>query len=131
MSFSNQIKKALIIAEFSQTELSKKTGLSKSSISQFVSGKNIPSKESLEKIANALECSSECLCMEADENVDTRNVSIANAAKRLDKSEQFIRVGLQTQRLPFGVAVKMPGGKWSYHVSPKLLNEYIGKEDGE
>lgn len=43
---------------------------------------------------------------------------------RLGKSEQFIRVGLQTQRLPFGTAVFMK--RWSYHISPKKLAEYVG-----
>ncbi|MCC2249113.1 hypothetical protein JUJ52_03955 [Virgibacillus sp. AGTR] len=55
-------------------------------------------------------------------------VSVQDAAKKLGKSEQFIRIGLQQNILPIGVAVKM-SSKWTYHISPKLLNEYIGGEN--
>lgn len=55
-------------------------------------------------------------------------LSVKEAAKKLGKSEQFIRIGLQQNILPIGVAVKM-SSKWTYHISPKLLNEYIGGEN--
>lgn len=52
-------------------------------------------------------------------------LSIAEAAKALGKSEQFIRIGLQTGRLPFGSAVKM-SSRWTYHISPELFKQYAG-----
>lgn len=63
--------------------------------------------------------------------LEKRNsISIKETAKILEKSESFIRVGLQQERLPFGVAVKM-SSIWDYHISPKLLKEYIGEfEEG-
>jgi len=54
------------------------------------------------------------------------NVKVADAAKILGKSEQFVRIGLQRNVLPIGTAVKM-SSKWTYHISPKLLQEYVGK----
>lgn len=59
--------------------------------------------------------------------MDNPNVSIKEAARMLRKSEQFIRVGLQQGILPFGYAVKINGSKYTYHISRKKLNEYIGK----
>lgn len=59
--------------------------------------------------------------------MDNPNVSIKEAARMLRKSEQFIRVGLQQGILPFGHAVKINGSKYTYHISRKKLNEYIGK----
>lgn len=53
------------------------------------------------------------------------NISVKEAAKILGKSQQFIRIGLQREILPFGTAVKM-SSRWTYHISPKLLREYIG-----
>lgn len=53
------------------------------------------------------------------------NISVKEAAEILGKSQQFVRIGLQRQLLPFGTAVKM-STKWTYHISPKLLKEYIG-----
>lgn len=58
------------------------------------------------------------------DTIQAQIVSVAEAAKILGKSEQFVRIGLQRQILPFGVAVQM-SSKWSYHISPKLLKEYV------
>lgn len=54
-------------------------------------------------------------------------MKVAEAAKLLQKSEQFVRIGLQRGILPFGYAVKM-SSKWTYHISAAKLNEYLGKE---
>ena len=55
------------------------------------------------------------------------NVSVAEAARILGKSEQFVRIGLQRNILPIGTAVQM-SSKWTYHISPKLLQDYVGGE---
>lgn len=56
-----------------------------------------------------------------------KNISVKEAAEILGVSEQFIRIGLQREKLPIGTAVKM-SSRWTYHISPKLLKEYIGEE---
>lgn len=62
-------------------------------------------------------------------NTETnKNIKVSEAAKILGKSEQFVRIGLQRNILPIGTAVKM-SSKWTYHISPKLLKEYIGEVD--
>lgn len=53
-------------------------------------------------------------------------VNVREAAKILNVSQQFIRIGLQQQRLPIGTAVKM-SSRWTYHISEKMLYEYIEK----
>lgn len=53
-------------------------------------------------------------------------MKVKEAAKRLNKSEQFIRIGLQHGRLPFGTAVKV-SNRWNYHISEKLFDEYVGR----
>ena len=55
-----------------------------------------------------------------------KRVSTALAARIIDKSEDFIRWGLQQGRLPFGTAVQTAPKRWSSHVSPKLLSDYTG-----
>lgn len=57
----------------------------------------------------------------------SKNISVKEAANILGKSQQFVRIGLQLGKLPIGTAVKM-SSKWTYHISPKLLKEYVGKE---
>lgn len=60
----------------------------------------------------------------------TQKITVAEAAKRMGKSEQFVRVCIQRGLLPIGIAVKTSksGKNFNYYISPKLLDEYIGKE---
>lgn len=53
-------------------------------------------------------------------------MKVAECAKILGKSEQFVRIGLQRGILPFGYAVKM-SSKWTYHISESKVYEYLGK----
>jgi len=132
MSFSEQLKKAMLERNTTQTDLAFMTGLGKSSISQYVSGKNEPNEIRKEKIAEALDCSvallngtTSCPDMTIDPK-GLKNVPVDQAAKMLGKSRQFVRVSLQRGIAPFGFAVKLSGERFSYHISPKKLAEYIG-----
>ncbi len=56
-----------------------------------------------------------------------RNVPINEIAKAMNKSLEFIRVGLQQGYLTFGVAFIMPGNSsYSYYCSDKRVWEEIG-----
>lgn len=54
-------------------------------------------------------------------------LKVSECARLLDKSEQFVRIGLQRGILPFGFAVKM-SSKWTYHISAIKVYEYLGLE---
>lgn len=131
MTFAQRLKQAMDERNMNQSELSALTGIGKSSVSQYLSGKNEPTDKRLEEIADALECSVAFLngltpCSDPTDDLNgLKNVPVKVAAERLGKSEQYIRVGLQRNRLPFGTAVKL-SSRFSYHISPKLLDEYIG-----
>ena len=125
MSFA----RAMAERNISQSELSAITGISKSGISQYLSGKYEPKERIIEKLADVLECSTAYLVCEDDTNLDTfgmRNITIEQAAKMLGKSKQFVRMALQRGVAPFGFAVKM-SSKYTYHISPKKLAEYMNK----
>lgn len=64
------------------------------------------------------------------EEMDSRTISVKDASKLMGKSEQFIRVGLRNNRLPFGVAVQL-SSQWTYYISPKLFYDYIGYQPSE
>ncbi len=50
------------------------------------------------------------------------NVPPDIAAQYLGTSPQYIRIGLQRGRLPFGTSVDIGGkGKYTYQISPKAL----------
>lgn len=52
-------------------------------------------------------------------------MSVKECAELLGKSEQWVRVGLQRGRLPFGYAVKL-SSRWSYHISKHQVHQYLG-----
>lgn len=53
-------------------------------------------------------------------------MKVKECAQLLNKSEQFVRIGLQRGILPFGVAIKM-SSKWCYHISKAKVYEYLGE----
>lgn len=127
MSFASQLKHIMIDKGISQAELAIRIGKGKSSVSQYLSGKNIPKEDVQIKIAEVLGCTVELLNTEqhqADSD-EPKNISVSECAKMLGKSEQFVRVALQTGAAPFGFAVKNKS-VYSYHISPQKLKEYIG-----
>lgn len=54
-----------------------------------------------------------------------QKMKVVECAKLLNKSPQFIRIGLQKGILPFGYAIKM-SSVWSYHISEAKVYEYLG-----
>lgn len=57
----------------------------------------------------------------------TQRVTVAEAAKRMGKSTLFVREAMKRGLLPIGTAMQMPGStKWSFHISPVKLDEYLG-----
>lgn len=55
-------------------------------------------------------------------------ISIAQAAKEMGKSQQFVRIGLRRGILPFGVAVQM-STRWTYYINPNEFNKYMKGND--
>lgn len=52
------------------------------------------------------------------------NVPVSVAAAYLGKTVVSLQCALKSQRCPFGYAVLMDGGKWSYSISPGMLTAY-------
>jgi transcriptional regulator with XRE-family HTH domain len=130
--FNQNLKRAMDERNISQSELSALTGLSKSGISQYLSGKSNPNDKAKRKLADALEVSIAYLDGKTpisdatDDPNGIRNIPVEQAARLMGKSKQFLRVSLQLGRCPFGWAEKLTGDKFSYYISPKKFYEYVG-----
>lgn len=57
---------------------------------------------------------------------DTEKITVREAAKRLHKSEQFIRIGMQRGILPIGYAMQISTKRWTYYISPVKIQELTG-----
>lgn len=128
-NFAERLNQAMVERQMSQKELAAAIGKGKSSVSQYLSGRSVPRPDVQKQIADFLDCTVDWLNSEVPASDHTekglKNISVEQCAKLLGKSEQFIRVALQTGTAPFGFAVKNKT-VYSYHISPKKLNEYIG-----
>ena len=56
----------------------------------------------------------------------SNTMSVQEAAKLMGKSQDFIRVGLQRNILPFGYAVKVGKQRFSYFISREKFAESTG-----
>lgn len=132
MSFTERLKEAMTEQHITQSELASKIGKGAPSVSQYLSGKSTPRAGVQQLIADTLGCTVEWLNSDGDkeeelteETVSPYSVSIAEAARRMGKSQQFVRVALQSGVAPFGFAVKNKS-TYSYHISRKKFEEYLG-----
>ena len=60
-----------------------------------------------------------------------KKLSPADVAEILGVSVQTVRVGLQQGYFQFGWAIKTTPNRYTYAISPKLFEEYLGKMRGE
>lgn len=129
-NFSKRLKQAMDEQGINQTDLATKTGLGKSSISQYISGKNEPTAFRLKMLADALDVPPAWLKGDIDEPASeaghTNNLPVETAARLMGVGKQMIREGLKNGTFPFGYAVLMPSGKFRYYISPKKFTEYTG-----
>lgn len=59
---------------------------------------------------------------------DINNVPVEEAAKEMDKSKQFVRIGIQRGTLPFGIAEQLPNStRYTYYINPVKFYEFINK----
>ena len=65
------------------------------------------------------------LTVTQDMNNTQNRLSVTQAARLLNASEQFIRIGLQQGTLKFGVAVKM-SGQYTYVITKQKFEEVTG-----
>ena len=132
-TFAERLRAAMKQAGMNQTALSEKTGASKAAISQYLSGKNIPTMDRIQALAHATGVSAEdLLAYDApagrDQPIPAKKITTYDAARCLGKSCQFVRIGLQRGILPFGDAVPGVGGSWNYYINPARFKEYVGAE---
>lgn len=129
-NFSEGLKYAMAQADMSQSALSEKSGCSKAAISQYLSGKNEPSKDRKQEIARALgvqetyfEMFEPAATVQHDGVV---NLPVTLAAKLMKKSKEWVMQGLRDGVFPWGYAVKLTN--WSYFISSVKFTEYTGIE---
>lgn len=137
--FKEKLRKAMSEKGLSITKVSQLSGIGKSSISQYLSGKNVPTSERIKVLADAIGCTVEELTdisadipmnkaevKQMERNADdVFNVPVELAAKLMHKTNSFVYEGLRQGVFPFGYAVQT-STQWSYFISSKKFMECTG-----
>ena len=128
MSFAEKLKALMGELDLSQSKLSDLTGIGKSSISQYLSGKNEPSKDRKKEIARKLGVQEDYFtverCVATVQHDGVFNLPVTLAAKLMGKSKEWVKQGLRDGVFPWGYAVKLTN--WSYFISSVKFTEYTG-----
>ena len=127
MTFAEKLKDLMQQQNLTQAQVKKLTGIGASSISQYLSGKNEPTKERKREIAVALGVQDDyfdTFLPEAKIQSGAINLPVKLVAKLMNKSTEWVMQGLRDGVFPWGYAVKLT--KWSYYISSVKFTEYTG-----
>lgn len=133
MVFGEKLKNAMQELGLNQRQVCGMTGKSKGSVSQYLSGKQIPSEEVQRDIAVSLGLSEDYFS-KADKHTvvlpkkEVRNgtiprLGVDKVAKLLHMTPQTIRMGLQQGVFPWGYAIKTSENHWCYFINAKRFSE--------
>lgn len=126
MTFSEKLKKAMHDLELNQRQVCGLTGKSKGSVSQYLSGKQIPSEKAQSDIAVSLGLDPDYFTTEEEKPVivkealtdgKIRRMLPEEAAVYLGMDKGTVRKGLQQGVFPWGYAVKTSENRWSYFIN--------------
>lgn len=129
MSIATNLRRAMDANAVSVASLAALSGVERSFLSKYLSGRIRPSESVLARLAGVLGVSPESL---AEERVarTAGKVRPEDAARRLHRSAQDIRIGLQRGLLPFGTAYKRDGSSvYTYEIDPAALEAYARAQE--
>ena len=136
MTFSEKLKQAMQELQLNQRQICGLTGKSKGSVSQYLSGKQVPSVEVQSSIATALGLEADYFERLDDQitilqSSEVRNGTIPKllpevAAKYLGMDKGTVRRGLQQGVFPWGYAVRTSENRWAYFINARRFAEIEG-----
>lgn len=130
MKFTDKLNQLMKETGLTQSKLHELTGIGRSSISQYLSGKNEPSEARKKEIALALGVQEDYFqqfeVAATIQHGSAVNVPVPLIASLMGKSKEWVMQGLRDGVFPWGYAVKMT--KWSYFISSIKFTEDTGIE---
>ncbi len=134
--FSEKLKKAMQELHLNQAQVCSMTGKSKGSVSQYISGKQIPSEDVQADIAIALGLEENYFSKQEEKIVvlpakEVRNniiqkMDVGKAAELLGMNHNTVRKGLQQGVFPWGYGIKTSENRWVYFINAKRFAEIEG-----
>ena len=137
MKFKDALLNAMCELGLNQRQVCGMTGCSKASVSQYLSGKNVPSEQKQREIAEALGFEPDYFqwVEPKQEKVLPKEIATGKymkkmlpetAAKILGVGKETIRLGLQQGVFPWGYGIQTSPGRWTYIINEKRFIEIEG-----
>ena len=136
MNFSEKLKTAMTELHLNQRQVCGMTGKSKGSVSQYLSGKQIPSEDVQRDIAVSLGLDQDYFTKDNSQTVvlptkEVRNgviprLDVEKAARLLQMNHNTVRKGLQQGVFPWGYAIKTSENHWCYFINAKRFSDIEG-----
>lgn len=134
MMFKDALLNAMVELNLNQRQVVGMTGCSKASISQYLSGKNVPSVQKQRDIAESLGLDPEYFQWAEPQKTAAQSVRRGQirrllpeaAAKILGVNKQTVRNGLQQGVFPWGYGIHMDSGRWVYIINADRFAEIEG-----
>lgn len=130
--FSKRLERAMRDLNLNQKQVAGMSGCSKASISQYLSGINVPSDSKQRDIAVSLGLDPDYFQNDVLNEIKfvqrgkIRRLLPEQAAKLLGVDKQTIRKGLQQGCFEWGYAVRMDSGRWVYIINADRFAEIEG-----
>lgn len=126
--FSEKLKQIMEERNINLTTLSKISGIGKSSISQYLSGKNEPTEERRSEIAEIFGLPTDYFIEKATEDTVCEiekipNLDVRVAAKMLGMNHETVRKGLIQGVFPWGYAIKTSENQHRFFINAKRFAE--------
>lgn len=136
MTFSEKLKQAMQELHLNQRQVCGMTGKSKGSVSQYLSGKQIPSEDVQRDIAVSLGLDQDYFTKDNSQTVvlptkEVRNgviprLDVEKAAKLLQMNHNTVRKGLQQGVFPWGYGIHTSENRWVYFINARRFAEIEG-----
>lgn len=133
MKFKDALLNAMVELNLNQRQVCGMTGCSKASISQYLSGKNVPSEQKQREMAEALGLQSDYFtwpepepATNAVQRGQMKRLLPEDAGKILGIGKAAVRAGLQQGVFPWGYGIHMPSGKWVYVINAERFAQIEG-----
>lgn len=133
MTFSEKLKKVMQELNLKQNQVCSMTGKSKGSVSQYLSGKQIPSEDTQAEIAVALgltpdhfKDSEKAVIVPREVKSVIPRLDVGVAAKLLGMNHNTVRKGLQQGVFPWGYGIHTSDNRWVYFINAKRFAEIEG-----
>lgn len=136
--FNERLKKAMQDLNLKQTQVCGLTGKSKGSISQYLSGKQIPPEDVQRDMAVSLGLDPDYFTKEGDrlpafgvmpvtkKAGSIRRLTVKQAAKAMGVDKDTVSKGLQQGVFPWGYGIKTTDHSWTYVINGDRLEQIEG-----